>query len=243
MLDTRALTLAAGNRVLVEALDLMLPAGEVLGILGANGAGKSTLLATLAGLIRPQAGEVRFEGTPLAQMPAGTRAQALAFLPQDEAAGFMGSVAEFVALGAFPLGSLAAPVEAVLAEWALEALASAPLARLSGGERQRARLAQLAMQDARVLLADEPLNHLDPAHQARTLCWLRRQAAQGRAVAFTLHDPSFAARHCDRLLFLHGNGRWQAGTPAGLLSPASLAGLYGAETAWLWSDAPFPPAV
>jgi iron complex transport system ATP-binding protein len=50
----------------------------------------------------------------------------------------------------------------------------------------------------------------------------------------TLHDPNWAACHCDRLLFLHGDGRWQLGTPATLLTPAALEGLYGPGTAALW---------
>ncbi len=105
---------------------------------------------------------------------------------------------------------------------------------LSGGERQRARLAQLAVQQPQVALLDEPLTHLDPAHQARLLAWARRQAEAGHAVVLTLHDPNWAACHCDRLLFLHGDGRWQLGSPSELLTPDSLEALYGPGTAVLW---------
>jgi iron complex transport system ATP-binding protein len=83
-------------------------------------------------------------------------------------------------------------------------------------------------------LLDEPLTHLDPAHQARLLAWARGEADAGRTVVLTLHDPNWAACHCDRLLFLHGDGRWQLGTPAELLTPASLEALYGPGTAALW---------
>lgn len=121
-----------------------------------------------------------------------------------------------------------------LATWELTDLADRPLAMLSGGERQRARLAQLAMQQARIALLDEPLTHLDPAHQARLLLWARAEAHAGKSVVLTLHDPNWAACHCDRLLFLHGDGRWQLGTPAELLTPDSLEALYGPGTAPLW---------
>jgi len=53
-------------------------------------------------------------------------------------------------------------------------------------------------------------------------------------VVLTLHDPNWAAGHCDRLLFLYGDGRWQLGPPAALLTPASLEALYGTGTAALW---------
>jgi len=121
-----------------------------------------------------------------------------------------------------------------LATWELTELARRPLDTLSGGERQRARLAQLAVQAPHIVLLDEPLTHLDPAHQARLLAWARSESDAGHNVALTLHDPNWAACHCDRLLFLYGDGRWQLGTPADLLTPASLEALYGPGTAALW---------
>ncbi|MHB8983350.1 MAG: ABC transporter ATP-binding protein, partial [Thiobacillus sp.] len=90
----------------------------------------------------------------------------------------------------------------------------------------------------RVALLDEPLTHLDPAHQARLLAWARAEAEAGRSVALTLHDPNWAACHCDRLLFLYGDGRWRLGAAADLLTPAALEALYGPSTSALWRRAP-----
>lgn len=232
-LAAHQITLRAGGRTLVESLDLALEPGEVLGILGANGAGKSTLLAVLAGLALPARGQVTLDGEPLAGLPPLARAQHVALLPQGDEGGFLGSVADFVALGHYPFGGTV-DLTPHLATWELAALARRPLASLSGGERQRARLAQLATQRPRVALLDEPLTHLDPAHQARLLAWARAEADAGHSTVLTLHDPSWAACHCDRLLFLYGDGRWQLGTPATLLTPDALEGLYGAGTAAMW---------
>lgn len=238
----RSLTLRTEARLLVEALGMTFQTGEVLGILGANGAGKSTLLATLAGLARPAGGTVELDGLPVAQLAPRERARHIALLPQDDAGGYFGSVADYVALGRFPYDETPADAAPWLAAWELTALAQRPLATLSGGERQRARLAQLAAQDAQTVLLDEPLTHLDPAHQAALLGWTRAEAARGRSVALTLHDPNWAAGHCDRLLFLYGDGRWQLGTPADLLTPTALEGLYGPGTAALWArGAPAQP--
>ena len=228
------LGLQAGTRTLVDALDLALEAGEVLGILGANGAGKSTLLAVLAGLAVPAQGQVKLDGNALEALPPLTRAQHIGLLPQGDEGGFFGSVADFVALGRYPFGAAAVDLTSLLATWELGDLAHRPLDTLSGGERQRARLAQLAAQHPRIALLDEPLTHLDPAHQARLLAWARGEADAGHSVVLTLHDPNWAACHCDRLLFLYGDGRWQLGTPAELLIPASLEALYGPGTAALW---------
>ena len=228
------LGLQAGTRTLVDALDLALGAGEVLGILGANGAGKSTLLAVLAGLAVPAQGQVKLDGNALEALPPLTRAQHIGLLPQGDKGGFFGSVADFVALGRYPFGAAAIDLTSLFITWELGDLAHRPLDTLSGGERQRARLAQLAAQQPRIALLDEPLTHLDPAHQARLLAWARGEADAGRSVALTLHDPNWAACHCDRLLFLYGDGRWRLGTPAELLTPASLEALYGPGTAALW---------
>ncbi|MFN3749837.1 MAG: ABC transporter ATP-binding protein [Thiobacillus sp.] len=228
------LTLRAGPRTLIDTLDLALDPGEILGILGPNGAGKSTLLAVLAGLATPAGGEVRLDGQPLASLPPLTRAQHIGLLPQGDDAAFLGRVADFVALGHYPFGGAPLDLAPLLAQWELTDLAERPLATLSGGERQRARLAQLAVQDVQVLLLDEPLTHLDPAHQARLLAWARSEADAGRSVVLTLHDPNWAAGHCDRLLFLHGDGRWRTGAAAELLTPDALEALYGPGTAALW---------
>jgi ABC-type cobalamin/Fe3+-siderophores transport system ATPase subunit len=236
------LTLRAGTRTLVDSLDLALAPGEVLGILGANGAGKSTLLNVLAGLASPAQGQVTLDDHALDTLPPLTRAQHIGLLPQGDEGGFFGTVADFVALGRYPFdaardrrfGHAPGALAPQLAAWELSELAGRPLDTLSGGERQRARLAQLAIQAPRIALLDEPLTHLDPAHQARLLAWARDEADAGRSVVLTLHDPNWAACHCDRLLFLHGDGRWQLGTPADLLTPDALEALYGPGTATLW---------
>jgi iron complex transport system ATP-binding protein len=228
------LSLQTGTRMLVDALDLTLEPGEVLGILGANGAGKSTLLTVLAGLAAPAHGGVTLDGQPLDTLPPLTRAQHIGLLPQGDEGGFFGNVADFVALGRHPFGHAAGKLSPHLAAWELTELAHRPLDTLSGGERQRARLAQLAVQAPRIALLDEPLTHLDPAHQAKLLAWARSEADVGHSVVLTLHDPNWAACHCDRLLFLHGDGRWQLATPAELLTPDALEALYGPGTAALW---------
>jgi len=233
-LAVQSLCLRSGARTLITALDLTLEPGEVLGILGANGAGKTTLLTVLAGLAAPAHGEITLDDHALDSLPPLTRAQHIGLLPQSDEGGFFGSVTDFVALGRYPFGDAPDDVTPQLATWELVDLAQRSLNTLSGGERQRARLAQLAMQAPRIALLDEPLTHLDPVHQARLLAWARSEASTGHSVVLTLHDPNWAACHCDRLLFLHGDGRWQLGTPTELLTPASLEALYGAGTAALW---------
>lgn len=237
-LHATQITLLAGSRKLIANLDIQLNPGEVLGILGANGAGKSTLLTLLAGLASPVQGHVTFDGHALVNLPPLLRAQHIGLLPQSDEGGFFGSVLDFIALGRYPFGDAQCDLAQHLSTWALQAFASRTLDTLSGGERQRARLAQLSVQNPPCYLLDEPLTHLDPAHQARLLAWIRAQADNNKSVIFTLHDPNWAAWHCDRLLFLFGDGRWQIGTPETMLHPDSLETLYGQGTAALWQRSP-----
>lgn len=233
-LTTQRLSLHSGSRPLIDTLDLALAPGEILGILGANGVGKSSLLTVLAGLATPVTGRVTLDGRALLTLPPLVRAQHIGLLPQGDVGGFFGSVADFIALGRYPFGDSEGDLSSHLVTWELAELAHRMLDTLSGGERQRTRLAQLSMQMPQIFLLDEPLTHLDPAHQARLLAWARSQADAGKSVVLTLHDPNWAAYHCDRLLFLFGGGRWQIGTPDTLLNPASLEALYGTESTTLW---------
>lgn len=233
-LSLHQLALRAGTRPLLAGLDLVLEPGELLGILGANGAGKSTLLAVLAGLMQPTAGQVALDGHALDTLSPLTRAQHIGLLPQGDESGFYGRVRDFVALGRFPFADTPLDLNDTLAAWELSELTDRSFDTLSGGERQRARLAQLAVQRPQIALLDEPLTHLDPAHQARLLAWARREAHAGHSVALTLHDPNWAAGHCDRLLFLYGDGNWRLGSPDDLLTPHSLEALYGPGSAALW---------
>ena len=229
-----ALSIGIGSRTLIASLDFALEAGEVLGILGPNGAGKTSLLTVLAGLASPARGQVTLDEHPVVLLPPLARAQHIGLLPQGEESGFFGSVTDFIALGRYPFRNTEYDLSLAISTWDLIDLAPRPLDTLSGGERQRARLAQLCVQNPQIYLLDEPLTHLDPAHQAWLLTWTRARADAGKSLVLTLHDPNWAASHCDRLLFLYGDGRWQMGTPHTLLTSAALESLYGVESARLW---------
>lgn len=235
MLRTENLTLAAGDRTLCRELDLALAPGETWAVLGCNGSGKTTLLHALAGLAPAAAGRVELAGRPLAGYARRELGRTLGILLQREEGEFWGTLADYVLLGRYPHARAwfgrdaddeAAAAQAIAA-FDLEALAAQSYATLSGGERQRARLAQLWAQDPRLLLLDEPLQHLDLRHQLQALervCAAVRDA--GKTAVLVLHDLTFAAR-CDRVLMLYGDGRHAAGSASELLQPARLEELYG----------------
>ena len=210
-------------------------AGELVGLCGPNGAGKSTLLRLLLGLHAPSAGRVTLAGRPLAALSRREIARHVALLPQDAPADVPLSVREAVSLGRLPhLGRLqpetAADVEAVaraLDATDATALADRPITELSGGERHRVHLARALAQEAPLLLLDEPIAGLDIAHQLAAMDLLRATAGAGRAVVVALHDLALAARRCDRILLLAGGALRADARPAEVLTPETLAGVFG----------------
>lgn len=252
-LRARQLTIAAGARVLCRELDLELSPGELWGVLGCNGSGKTSLLHALGGLSSAAGGTVAMDDRPLPEFSRRELGRALGILLQREDQEFWGSVREYVMLGRYPhahslLGwradDEAAAVRA-LAVFDLHAQAEQAYGTLSGGERQRARLAQLWAQQPRIMLLDEPLQHLDLRHQLQTLELLRAATRDcGTAAMMVLHDLAFAGR-CDRILMLYGDGRHEQGAAAELLGPERLTALYGCNVRafGLGADMHFAPVI
>jgi len=233
-LRAAAVTVRAGARELVRELSLELAAGEVVAILGRNGSGKTLTLHTLAGLREPAAGAVSLDGVALPQLRRRALALRLGLLPQDLEDAFVGTAIETVLIGRHPHLSAWQWESAQDERIAREALRAVDMERfalrrtdtLSGGEQRRVAVAALLAQQPSIFLLDEPTNHLDPHHQLAVLGLFRELANSGHTVITTLHDPTLAARFADRVLLLHGDGRWMLGPVGTTLTAASLSELY-----------------
>ena len=233
-LSSRGFDVAASGRMLVHALAFEAQRGEFIAVLGRNGVGKTLTLHTLAGLRAPAAGSIALDGRALTAWTGRERARRLALLPQTAEDPFPSTVFETALIGRHPHlpfwqwegAEDLARANAALATVGLAELAARDVTTLSGGERRRLEIATLLAQDAPVCLLDEPTNHLDPQHRNEVLALFRARADAGGLVIATLHDATLAARHADRALLLHGDGRWQFGDSATTLNAANLAELY-----------------
>lgn len=235
LLAAHAVDVSIGTHRLCTGLDLAVRAGESLAILGRNGAGKSTLLSTLAGLRPPTAGDVRLEGRAYDARPAREAARLRGFLPQRHHDAFDSTVLETCLIGRHPhlerwaweSDADAEFARTALAFVGLAGMADRPVHSLSGGERQRLAVATLLTQEPDLYLLDEPLAHLDLNHAIAVLEVFSACVAKGAGVVMVLHEPGLAARYCNRVLLLYGDGRFDLGPSQVLLTAERLSEVYG----------------
>ena len=198
-----------------------------------NGCGKTTLLHTLAGLLLPQSGEINLNAVNLNTLSRRKVAQQLGLLLQHQEDHFPGTVLEAVLIGRHPhLKSWQWETENdeqlvvdTLKLVGLEHFSQRSILTLSGGERQRVALSTLLVQQTKIRLLDEPVNHLDIHHQHDVMKTLTTNN-NNIANVFVLHDVNLAARYCDHALLIYGDGKVLQGTTADVLSEKNLTELY-----------------
>jgi len=228
-LDNLSVTL--GGRQVVAGISTELTGG-LIGLVGPNGAGKSSLVRAIAGLV-PSEGTILIDGKRA--LPLRERARRIAYLSQGQAVFWPVTVERLVALGRLPhLAPFERPadtdhaaIERALTRTDLLDLRDRSIDELSGGERARVLLARALAVEAPLLLADEPLAALDPAHQIEVMQLLRAEAARGAAVIAVLHDLTLAARWCDRLLLMDKGQLVADGAPREVLTAERIDAVYG----------------
>lgn len=232
MLATQNLGCALGKYPILNGVDLEVPEGEMMALVGPNGTGKSTLLRTLAGLLPIQSGRVLVAGRDLVKLSPLERARTLAMVGQQEETPADLRVAEVVALGLLPhrppwSGGGRKERDAVaeaLEQVSMTAYANRGFHQLSGGEQRRVLLARGLAQRTELLLLDEPTNHLDIRHQHALLRMVR---GLGRTVIAAIHDLDLAATYFDHIVVLNDGGVAADGKPSEVLTPELVGDVFG----------------
>ena len=216
MLQARGLSSAYDGTPVLRHIDLDVPGGQLLCVLGPSGSGKSTLLRVIAGLELPTAGSVRLDGRDLAGVPPHERDVGLMF--QDYALFPHRDVGENVAFGLRMQGQGTAARRNRVAE--LLELVGLPgaqrrsVSQLSGGEQQRVALARALATSPRLLMLDEPMGSLDRSLRERLPDELRTIFSQlGLTVIYVTHDQDEALGVADRVVLLDGGRLVADGTP------------------------------
>jgi zinc/manganese transport system ATP-binding protein len=226
------LTLGYERRPAVHHLDGAFAEGRLHAVVGPNGSGKSTLLKGVAGALRPLSGRVELDGV---------RARDIAYLPQDNGISrtFPMTLEALVSLGLWNRRGLfgaitrkdRADIEAAMAAVGLTGFENRGVDEVSGGQLQRALFARVLVQDARVILLDEPFTALDARTTSDLLALIERWPREGRTVVMVLHDLDMVRRTCaDTLLLAREAVAWDRTERA--LDPANLLRARRLSEAW-----------
>jgi iron complex transport system ATP-binding protein len=235
-LTARELSVGYGDRVVIEGLDLEIPAGAFTVVIGPNACGKSTLLRTLARLLSPRGGAALIDGAALHDLPTRELARRLGVLPQSPVVPEGISVADLVARGRQPYqrwfrqwsAEDSSAVERALTRTGLTGLRDRGVDTLSGGQRQRVWIAMTLAQDTDALLLDEPTTYLDLAHQIEVLDLLRRLNRDGgRTVVAVLHDLNQACRYATHLVAMRDGRIVAEGAPGDVVTARLVEDVFG----------------
>lgn len=216
LIEITGLQVKRNERIVLDVEQLSIQRGETLAVVGPNGAGKTTLLLTLARLLKPARGEIRFNGKTLSEWDELEYRRKISFVFQSPLLLDM-TVEENVALG---LRFRGAPTDAIKAEarkWmkslGVESLAQRRASQLSGGEAQRVSLARAFVLNPELLLLDEPFAALDPPTRAKLIQDLSSLLAkEHRTAIFVTHNLTEAAKLSHRIAVLIGGVLRQVGT-------------------------------
>ena len=222
----------------IEGLSIKIAPGDFIGIVGPNGSGKTSFLRSLSRALKPRKGVVLLSGDDVYRTPARAVARVLAVVPQDPTMSFDFCALEIVLMGRNPhLGRLQAAGQRDLeiARLAMERsnvwhLADRTLSELSGGERQRVVIAQALTQSPKLLLLDEPTQHLDIQHQLALLELLSEMTEEGLSCVMVMHDINLAAQYCREIVMIKGGREFARGTPVDVITAANIMDIFRVDS-------------
>ena len=243
MLQGKNISVQYGVQTAVHQVSFTLQPGQWLMLAGPNGAGKSTLIRAIAQTI-PYTGRITLDGNDLRSLRPAERAKQIAVLSQHHSAQYGYTVEEIVQLGRYAhrKGFLSSKpdgedpcVDDALSLTGLTEYRRRSVLTLSGGELQRVFLAQVFAQNPKVLLLDEPANHLDLPYQQHIFSllsqWLQ---TSGRAVLSVVHDLSLAKKYGTHALLMHQGNCVAYGETDAVLTASNLQAVYGMDVyAWM----------
>jgi len=237
-ITTSNLSHSFGKRNVLKHLSFSVEKGDFFIIIGPNGSGKTTLMKLMAGILKPQQGQIEILGLPKLSYTPRALARAVAFVPQRLPVDLPFTVREAVLLGRAPYqGALGIERERDLeiAEQAMQFtevdhLSSLNIGQLSGGEQQRVFIARAICQEPEIMLLDEPTAALDLAHQVKVMDLMEKlKIEKGITVIMVSHDVNLAAMYSDQVLLLKEGQVVCMGTPSEVLSFRRLEETYACK--------------
>ena len=233
-LEATGLVKVYGDRTVVNGMNIRCSCGEIVGILGPNGAGKTTTFYMVVGLVKPEAGSVRFRGEDITSLPVYKRARkGLGYLAQEASVFRKLSVWDNVMaiLETLPMRGKerAKRAEELLAPFDLMKVAKQPAYTLSGGERRKLEIARALVRNPAILMLDEPFAGVDPLSVNEIQDIVRRLAAQGLGIIITDHNVRETLSVVHRAYLVYNGQLLREGTSEELVNDPEVREKYLGE--------------
>lgn len=236
-MDIKNLSFSYGETEVLKDVNFRAYEGQLVALIGPNGAGKSTMFKCILKFLKGYKGHIYLEGKDMMKMSRPQVAKKIAYIPQTTVPVFNYTVMDIVLMGLTGgLKLLESPkqkhvdkVEAILEDLGIMHLRDRGFGRISGGERQLVLLARAIIQDAKILVMDEPTANLDYGNQFRVMERIRRLVGNGYTIILSTHNPEHALLFAEKAFVLQNGEVKAAGPSRKVLSEELMRELYDVD--------------
>ncbi|MDD2556611.1 MAG: ABC transporter ATP-binding protein [Syntrophaceticus sp.] len=236
-IQVSGLSFSYGENQVLDHVNFTAQDNQLLSILGPNGVGKTTLFRCILGLLNGYQGQILLDGTDIEGLGIEERAKLIAYIPQSHYPAFNYSVFDMVLMGtSVQVSAFSLPgkkqkwlVETALNRLGINHLKNRGFTRISGGEKQLVLLARALVQEAKILIMDEPTSNLDFGNQVRVLTEIKSLAKEGYTIVQSTHNPDQTFLFSDRVLAMKEGKVLASGTPGEIFTADLIHSLYGVD--------------
>lgn len=237
ILEVKNLNFKYGDRLVLDQVSFKLDQGISLGLLGENGVGKSTLFKCILGFLEADSGQILIDGEDMGRLDLKERARKVAYIPQSHHPTFNHEVISVVEMGSnVRMSGFRTPgteerkkAYNILETLGIEGLAYRGYKEISGGERQLVLIARALMQEAKLLIMDEPTANLDYGNQIKVLRTCKDLTSLGYTIIQSSHHPQQAFMFFDQVLLMHEHKVLGQGDIGEVLTEDNLKKIYGID--------------
>lgn len=231
------LSFSYGDRLIIDKINFVVEDGQLISVLGPNGVGKSTLFRCILGLLKDYKGKIYLGGKDIKKLSTCEMAKLIAYIPQSHYPSFNYSVFDMVLMGtAVQVSSISSPgkkqielVNKALDKMGIHHLHDRGYMQISGGERQLVLLARALVQEAKILILDEPTSNLDFGNQIKVMTQIKNLAKEGYTIIQSTHNPDQTFLFSDKIIAMKDGRIIKYGKPDDIISNDLIQSLYGID--------------